>query len=295
VSPSFPGARIALGTAQFGLSYGIANAAGAPGDAEAARILALARESGIDTLDTAIAYGDSEARLGAFGVEGFEVMSKLPPLPGGVDDVATWVRDQVDGSLARLRVPRLAALSLHRPADALEGRGAELRGALVAERDSGRIGRLGVSVYAPEELEPLFAKFEFDLVQAPANPFDRRMQASPWGRQLAARGCALHLRSGFLQGLLLMPAPRRPPWTSRWSELFARWDAFLRDSGLSALEACLRHGLASGADKLVLGVDSVAQLEAILAVDGRPLELPAELACDDPDLVNPSRWPKPEK
>jgi hypothetical protein len=45
----------------------------------------------------------------------------------------------------------------------------------------------------------------------------------------------------------------------------------------------------------VVGVDSAAQLGAILAVPGAPLDLPAALACDDPDLVNPSRWPKPEK
>jgi aryl-alcohol dehydrogenase-like predicted oxidoreductase len=295
VSPRFPGARIALGTAQFGLAYGIANESGTPGDAEAARILALARAGGIDTLDTAIAYGDAEARLGLLGIEGFEVMSKLPPLPWGIVDVGEWVRVQVGDSLSRLRLPRLAALSLHRPADALGPRGAELLAALRAERECGRVGRLGVSVYAPEELEPLFAKFDFELVQAPANAFDRRLPASPWRDWLPARGCLLHLRSCFLQGLLLMPAERRPAWCARWAPLFARWDAFLRESGLPALEACLRHGLAAGADKLVLGVDSAAQLEAILAVPGEPLELPAELACDDPDLVNPSRWPKPEK
>jgi hypothetical protein len=76
--------------------------------------------------------------------------------------------------------------------------------------------------------------------------------------------------------------------------LFARWDEYLRDSGLSALEACVRHGL-SGRDRLVIGVDNAAQLEAILALGGEPMAAPEDLACDDPDLLNPSRWPKPEK
>jgi aryl-alcohol dehydrogenase-like predicted oxidoreductase len=295
VSPRFPGARIALGTAQFGLAYGIANSTGAIADAEAARVLALARAGGIDMLDTAIAYGDSEARLGALGVGGLNVMTKLPALPVDCMDAGTWVREQVGLSLARLRVERLHALSLHRPRDALSARGSALLRALRDERESGRVGLVGVSVYGPEELAPLFAVFDFDLVQAPGNPFDRRMVASGWSEALRARGCALHLRSCFLQGLLLLPAPRRPAWCGRWQAPFARWDRFLRDSGKGALEACLRHGLASGADRLVLGVDSGAQLEAILAVPGEPMVLPMELSCDDPDLLNPSRWPPPEK
>ena len=294
MNPAFPGARIVLGTAQFGLDYGIANAGGAPDDAEAARILALAREAGVLSLDTAIAYGDSEARLGRLGVAGFQVMTKLPAMPADCADAAAWVRAQVDGSLARLRVERLDALSLHRPAEALGPRGPDLLGALDSERSAGRIGGIGVSVYAPEELGPLFDAYAFDRVQAPGNVFDRRLRQSGWSSNLRAMGRALDLRSCFLQGLLLLPAARRPGWCSRWAGLFARWDDFLRESGLSALEACLRHGLATPA-RLVLGVDTAAQLEAILAVPGQPLDLPAELACDDPDLVNPSRWPPQEK
>ncbi|MGP1664729.1 MAG: aldo/keto reductase, partial [Rhodanobacter sp.] len=70
--------KLALGTVQFGLPYGIANPGGQIGRDDAGQILALARESGIDTLDTAIAYGDSEACLGAVGTKGFRVITKLP-------------------------------------------------------------------------------------------------------------------------------------------------------------------------------------------------------------------------
>jgi aryl-alcohol dehydrogenase-like predicted oxidoreductase len=294
VSATVPGARIALGTAQFGLRYGISDA-GAPGNVEAARILELAREAGVDTLDTAIAYGDSEARLGELGVEAFAVMSKLSALPEDCADVRAWVGAQVQASLRRLRVPRLAALSLHRPAQALGPRGTELLSALREQREAGRVGAIGVSVYDPEELAPLFAAFDFELVQAPGNVFDRRMAASGWSDRLRQRGCPLHLRSCFLQGLLLLPPARRPGWSLRWRGLFDRWDGLLRESGFGALETSLRFALGLQAERLVLGVDNAAQLEAILALPGTPLELPADLACNDPDLIDPSRWPIPEK
>ena len=79
--------RLALGTVQFGLAYGVANPNGRVGMDEAAAILEGARAGGVDMLDTAIAYGDSEARLGELGTEGFHIVSKLPPLPDRCVDV----------------------------------------------------------------------------------------------------------------------------------------------------------------------------------------------------------------
>ena len=58
--------RICLGTAQFGLDYGIANARGKVSFDEVGQILRCALENGIVTLDTAGAYGDSEQMVGAF-------------------------------------------------------------------------------------------------------------------------------------------------------------------------------------------------------------------------------------
>lgn len=102
--------RLALGTVQFGLAYGVANRVGQPSEDSAAAIVAAARRAGIDTLDTAIAYGDSERRLGEIGVDGWRVVTKLPPMPAGTSDVGEWVRRSVDGSLARLGVTRAMGL-----------------------------------------------------------------------------------------------------------------------------------------------------------------------------------------
>ena len=74
-------ARLALGTVQFGMRYGIANSTGQVTAEQAGAMLRVAAVSGIDTLDTAVAYGSSESCLGALGVSDFRVVTKLPPLP----------------------------------------------------------------------------------------------------------------------------------------------------------------------------------------------------------------------
>jgi aryl-alcohol dehydrogenase-like predicted oxidoreductase len=145
--------RLALGTAQFGQPYGVANTCGQLAPHAVAAILELAAGQGVDTLDTAIAYGGSEAALGAAGVSAWRVISKLPALPGGTGDITGWVREQVQGSLARLRVTQLDGLLLHRPADLLGPYGASLRDSLAGLKAAGLIAAAGVSIYDPRELD----------------------------------------------------------------------------------------------------------------------------------------------
>lgn len=287
-------ARIALGTAQFGLPYGVANTRGQISEDEGKAILSLARGAGLRTLDTAIAYGDSETRLGRIGLGEWQVVTKLPALPDDAASAADWVAWQVTGSLARLHKDALHGLLLHRPAQLCESRGRGLYEALVRERESGRVERIGVSIYSPDELDALPPGMRFDIVQAPWSVLDQRMTASGCAARLREEGCEFHARSLFLQGLLLMPPQSRPPRFARWNNLLGRWDAWLASHGLDALEACVGLALITpGIDKVVVGVDSAAHLKQIIAAAGADVRLPplpTDLATDDVRLLNPALW-----
>jgi aryl-alcohol dehydrogenase-like predicted oxidoreductase len=277
---------------QFGLAYGIANREGQVSAAEAARIIACGRQHGLDTLDTAASYGESERRLGEIGVGEWRVVSKLPPLPQDCQDVAAWVEHSARASLERLRIPRLDGLLVHRPADLASERGAELFSALQGLQRAGLVSRIGASVYAPEELETLMQRFALDLVQAPFNIVDRRLETSGWLRRLKADGAEVHTRSVFLQGLLLLAAGARPAQFGRWQELWNAWDRWVALTGRSRAEACLGFALRRPEiDRVVIGVDSVAQLVAAVGA-GLPLaeDPPGEISCGDPELVEPSHW-----
>ena len=100
--------KIALGTAQFGLDYGVANQQGMISSAEAKSIVECARENGISTLDTAIAYGNSEQRLGEIGVQDWQVVSKLPAPPEACTDIGDWLNHELEGSRKRLKIRRSA-------------------------------------------------------------------------------------------------------------------------------------------------------------------------------------------
>ena len=284
--------KLALGTVQFGLRYGVANATGRVAPEAVAAILKLAARHGIDALDTAVAYGQSEACLGAIGVPAWRVVTKLPPLPHDIRDVTAWVDLQVRGSLRRLRIERLDGLLLHRPADVLGVGGEQLLAALAAARSRGCIAATGASIYDPFELEALWPRWQPEIVQAPCSVLDRRLVHSGWLSRLQRQGTRVQLRSVFLQGLLLMPAVRRPAFFARWQNLLDRWLAWCADHGVSPLQAALTYACTlQGVDRVVVGVDSVAQLQEILeAAPDLTLAPPEDLCSDDHTLLEASRW-----
>jgi aryl-alcohol dehydrogenase-like predicted oxidoreductase len=285
--------KLALGTAQFGLAYGIANTEGQVTAGAAVKILARAREAGMDTIDTAIAYGESEQRLGEAGVEGWQIVSKLPAVPDGCTDIQAWVTANVDESLARLKVPHLRGVLLHRPGQLLEVNGRKLYQALSQLKDAGKVEKIGISIYEPSELDDLCAQYEFDLVQAPFNVFDRRLATSGWLHRLYAEGVEIHVRSAFLQGLLLSATGKSPTGFERWESLWSSWRTWITGAGLNPLRAALGHVLSyPEISRVVVGVDSLAQFNEILAcAESVQQRAPETLSTADPDLLNPARWP----
>jgi aryl-alcohol dehydrogenase-like predicted oxidoreductase len=284
--------RIALGTAQLGLPYGIANRIGQVPEASAREMLALAQARGVDTIDTAVGYGTSEAALGAIGVEGLSVVTKLPAVPEGAD-VERWVEETMATSLARLRLPRVHGVLLHRPAQLLGPQGAALFRALERLKARGLTAKIGCSIYSPAKLDRLLPRFPLDLVQAPLNVLDRRLVRSGWLERLGEAGVEVHARSAFLQGLLLSPEP--PRTFDRWRPAFAAWWSWLERERLPALAACLGYVLSHPAvSRVVVGAESVAQLAGILdAAEASPVAVPDRLATDDEDLIDPTRWLRP--
>ncbi len=284
--------KLALGTVQFGLPYGIANHVGQVTRTAAKDMLSLAIANGIDTLDTAIAYGESEQCLGEIGVQQFKLMTKLPAVPDNCVDITGWVKKQFSESLNRLDVSAVYGLLLHCPLQLLERNGLEIYRAMRGLQEAGQVQKIGISIYSPSELDKLIPIYKFDLVQAPFNLIDRRLDSSGWLYKLKDHGVEIHTRSVFLQGLLLMSRNAIPQNFSPWASLWDKWHEWLSSQQVSAVDACLAFPLSfSEVDRIVVGVDSVNQLKQIIkAATTRKKNESPDLSCESENLVNPSCW-----
>ena len=285
--------KLALGTAQFGLDYGVSNRSGKTPPEEALQMIGLARLHGIDTLDTAISYGESERLLGEIGVKDFKIITKLPGYASDYGSVEAWVTKQVEASLVRLRVDRIHGLLLHQPRDILETHFDELVRSLQKIKRDGLVEKIGVSIYRPSELEKLVSYDVTDLISAPYNVIDRRVEQSGWLLRLTSQGSEVHVRSVFLQGLLLMSRLEATALFPRWEGKWRSWEHGLQAFCTSAREACLSLLLRKPeATKVVVGAESLIQLEQLIQISHEPLiEEDFDFMVDDEEkLVNPSWW-----
>jgi aryl-alcohol dehydrogenase-like predicted oxidoreductase len=284
--------KLALGTAQFGMSYGINNMAGQVSQHTAQQILQYASLVGMHTIDTAIAYGNSERCLGLAGVDGFEVVTKLPSIPENCNNVEDWMLREVEGSLNRLDVTRLHGLMLHRPDQLYGPMGERILASLLRLKEAGLVRKIGVSVYDPEEFDQLFSLADFGIVQCPLNLMDRRLVDSGWLRKLKLKNVEVHTRSSFLQGLLLMERGDIPNKFETWKLYWDIWDEWVRDNNVTKVRGCLSYCLShKGVDRVVVGVDEKSQLEEIVSASKtKVIDSFPDLTCSDPNLINPANW-----
>jgi aryl-alcohol dehydrogenase-like predicted oxidoreductase len=284
--------KIALGTVQFGLRYGINNQKGILQSEEIKEIFELAYDHGIRLLDTAPVYGDAEEKIAQLSGNRFNVITKLPAREAGVAYSREWLTQAIDTSMVRLKTTRLEGVLLHKPADILDKDGDSFYEGLQQMKQEGRIGKVGISIYTPPELDTLLKNYDFDIVQAPFNILDRRMVDSGWLKKLAAKGTEVHVRSVFLQGLLLMLSAERPEKFERWAPLWKKYDTWLAENGITQLEACIRYALSfPEISNVIVGIDSLDHLKKIInAAEGELPEVPSDLATNDTDLLNPLSW-----
>ena len=161
--------KVAIGTVQFGLHYGIGNLEGKTDSTEVSKILKTAYSEGISVLDTAQAYGHSEQVIGRLHENRFKIISKINPSPGDPKSIELFVQESLDS----LKLKSLYGLLFHSASSAIQNPRmvADLKGF----QERGIIQKLGFSVYTPDELNRLINKYgKPDIIQIPFSHLDQR-------------------------------------------------------------------------------------------------------------------------
>lgn len=289
--------QLGLGTVQFGLDYGVSNTEGRPSEEEVRKILALAGERKLLVLDTAAAYGDSETVLGRClpGAGPFRVVTKTRPLRECPDTIGAtaWVRDGLVRSLDRLRLESVDALLAHHAGDLLGPSGDDVYTELVVAKRSGRVCRIGMSAYTGADIDTVLSRYDIDLVQIPLNVLDQRLLSGGQLARLKQRAVEVHVRSIFLQGLLLMEPTATPAYFEPIRPNLLEWHHTLKDRNMTPAQGAFAFARSLDADVVLAGVVNASQLvanhEDFLLAQRVDLDF-AGFALDDEAFVNPSRW-----
>lgn len=272
--------KIGIGTVQFGLNYGISNKHGKTSEIEIEKILNAAKAHGMKYIDTASAYGNSEEMLGNNDLSCFKIVSKFMS-----PSLGSRISHQLDQSLDKFNLDSIYGYLAHRPRQVLEypEQWKELQGF----KDQGTVEKIGFSLNEPKELYPLLEKGYFpDLVQVPYSYFDRRFEAIMI--DLKNRGCEIHTRSTFLQGLFFMEP-------EKLNSFFEEVKPLLKElQKKSPLNGALMKFVVEKPfiDKVIIGVENEEQLVQNINNIKKAPALPKLESKITDNILIPSRWPK---
>jgi aryl-alcohol dehydrogenase-like predicted oxidoreductase len=290
---------LALGTVQFGLDYGITNQAGKPSLNSVIAILAAAAGNGIDLLDTASAYGNSEKVLGTLSEQAatFSIITKTPSWNGAPpEECGKELMETFEASQRHLKRATISGLMVHFAMDLAHDRGTDIWQSLRTIQAAGKAKNIGISFYADDPIDALVAKFKPDFVQLPVSILDQRLVSSGQIRRLHDAGIEIHARSVFLQGLLLSSRDNLPEHLKPLASSLQKFRKICHDAGLSQLEGALSFVRSiKELSRIVVGVTTSGELEAIChaftavaqtSLDWRPVGF------EDPRCIDPRFWPK---
>lgn len=198
--------RMTLGTVQLGLNYGIANSEGKPDAEKAYSILDKAIDTGVNCLDTASGYGDSEKVIGSwmknreFDRNSVSIVTKFKLGDIHSDDVEYNLIGAVESSLVALGTDYVDYLLMH---DASEyGKfGGEIDKAIKKLMKQGCVKAAGASGYDYNGIKNIIKNDIYTAFQIPVNMLDQRLTDTEIEK---LRSKTIFARSVYLQGLVFM-------------------------------------------------------------------------------------------
>lgn len=289
--------NLGLGTAQFGLDYGIANSRGNSSLEEVEGILLKAEEFGISTLDTAPLYGTSEEVLGRFLKENhaFKLVTKTPKFSGtkiGGEAIKELEKAFIM-SLSKMKQSKVYGLLIHDCDDLSKKDGHRLINTMLDLKNQGLVKKIGISIYNDIQIDYMLDNFPIDLIQIPINVFDQRLLKSGHLLKLKKAGIEIHARSIFLQGLLIMAPESLPPFFNSKMKHIKEYHSFVREKHLTLVGAAISFARGiKEIDVILCGVNNVLQLKEILDCYESTFQYGnwEKFALDDANVLNPSNW-----
>ena len=286
--------KLILGTVQFGLNYGINNTAGKPSKENIKSILDSAYNSGIQLLDTAEAYGDSQNKIGEYHNNSTNKFNVITKFSSNTKGFSLNIIERVYNNLKILDVDKLYCYMFHSFDDFNKYFEKYRKDLLILKRD-GIINNIGVSLYSNDELESVLKFNEITLVQLPFNLLDNNNKRGNIIKKAKAKGIEIHTRSAFLQGLFFKNTSEftvkiKPlePYLNLLNDLC---DEDYKMNDLALNYVCNQKNI----DKVLIGVDNVHQLESNILSEKKNIkkELTNNIEAIDVEeikLLNPSNW-----
>ncbi len=281
--------KLAVGTVKFGTNYGLINKKKIYlNEIKKISKFINSKINNINLIDTAFSYGKSHKIIGRTKLNKLKIVTKIRFLS---KNKINYFNKNIDNLLKDLRVNQIYGLLFHDVKDAINKSYLKL---LLDLKKKKIIKKIGVSIYSPNDLKIIFKLWKPDIVQVPFNIFDQRLVKSGYLDLLKKLKIEIHVRSCFLQGLLVNYDRNKKKFKKfqKWSDLLESWSGWCRNNNISKFEACLQFiKNYKKIDYLVVGFDNLKQLkEIIYTLDKKEIKITNKFYSSDLKLIDPRKW-----
>jgi aryl-alcohol dehydrogenase-like predicted oxidoreductase len=296
--------EVSLGTVEIGMPYGIAEngKVSASDEVQAVRLLNYALDRGINFIDTARAYGESEAIIGRAlrsRRREFILASKVLSR-GGQDLTPEQMRElttaSIHESLRLLQTDSIDLMMVHCGATEVIPHDAIFE-VLTGLKHQGCIRTVGASVYGPEAALAAINHGGYDCLQIAYSILDRRPEAAVLALA-QEKGVGLVARSVLLKGALTDRYHHLPPQLSELTNAVQELEQLARRMSVALPELAYRYVISQRSlQTSLVGTASANELQQVLDFVSRgPLseEQIAEIRTIpmlDSYYLNPGNWP----
>jgi len=284
--------KIALGTANFGQKYGLSKK-NIKSNTKIKKILKFSNNSNIKLIDTSDNYGSSEALLGKNNLKNFKVITKLKISDNEKksDDLEDIIFEKIEQSLFKLNIKKLYAILLHNSNDLKGNKKYKLIKILKKLKKKNLVSKIGISIYDPKELDFIWPFWKPDIVQCPFNIVDKRIYESGWLNRLKKNKIEIHVRSIFLQGLLLKNKKSIPKKFKKWENIFKELNSYCDDENILKIQVCINFIKSfKKISYVVIGFENILQIKKIIKYFNNKKKKYPSLICGDAKLINPQLW-----
>ena len=247
--------KIVLGTAQFGMKYGV-NSKAQISKKETFSILEYCLENKIDKLDTAPAYGNSEELIGEYSKlnnVSFKITSKI-------DTISKNILESINESLDRLNTNKIDVFLFH----SLQSFKSN-KSQFIDHRDLKKYSNsYGISLYTNEEVSEIINIDELRSIQIPFNLLDNLSLRGDLISLIKQKNKKLFFRSIFLQGLFFTPLEKIPSKFSRLKESIKKINRISKKYNVPILPIIISYVFSQKADGVLIGIDSKNHLKKII-------------------------------
>lgn len=281
--------KLAVGTVKFGNDYGLINKKKIYlKEVKKITKVICSNKSGINLIDTAIDYGKSHKIIGKTKLNKLKIVTKIR---FSSKNKINFFHKNINNLLKDLRISKIYGLLFHNAEDVINKDYLKL---LLDLKKKKIVKKIGVSIYSPDDLKIILKLWRPDIVQIPFNIFDQRLVKSGYLDLLKKLKIEIHVRSCFLQGLLINYEINKKKFKKfhKWNDLLEAWSDWCRNNNITKIEGCLQFiKNYKKIDYLVVGFDNLKQLKEIIHIfSKKEIQITKQFYSSDLKLIDPRKW-----